>query len=372
MPGLVDLHLHMCVPPDIFPQQSWMYLINLAYGVTTARDPSSNFGSFGYAELLQSGQMLGPRLYTVGRPIRLTDGVMKFDDIADARAVLHKRAEFGGTEIKQYLLPTRLQRQWLLLACREKGQNMTNEGAHNLILELGQLKDGSSGVEHNPVWSDAYRDLILFYAKSGTYFTPTLQVTAESEAKEYFNYKYWHHPSEKFTRFYYDDHTMHGTVNGVESFDWVTNNKPKDTSEASFIYSATIDAQIRKAGGKVTLGSHGNDEGIGPHNELWALQMGGLSNMQALQAATIMGAKALGIQKDVGSIEAGRIADLIILNKNPLDNIHNSREIKYVMKDGILYDGNTLDEIWPVFKKCPEWKLDNQPKEIVKSDKKNL
>jgi imidazolonepropionase-like amidohydrolase len=110
-------------------------------------------------------------------------------------------------------------------------------------------------------------------------------------------------------------------------------------------------------GGRVTLGSHGNDEGIGAHNELWALQMGGLTNMEALQAATIMGAEALGVQKDLGSLEVGKIADLIVLNKNPLEDIHNSREIRYVMKDGILYDGNTLDEIWPVAKKCPEWRL---------------
>jgi imidazolonepropionase-like amidohydrolase len=85
--------------------------------------------------------------------------------------------------------------------------------------------------------------------------------------------------------------------------------------------------------------------------------MGGITNMEALQAGTIMGAEALGIQQDVGSIEVGKIADLIILNKNPLDDIHNSREIRYVMKDGILYDGNTLDILWPFYKKCPEWKL---------------
>ncbi len=88
-----------------------------------------------------------------------------------------------------------------------------------------------------------------------------------------------------------------------------------------------------------------------------SLQLGGLSNIEALKTATIRGAEALGIQKDIGSIEVGKIADLIILNKNPLDDIHNSKEIRYVMKDGVLYDGNTLNMIWPLRKACPEWKL---------------
>jgi imidazolonepropionase-like amidohydrolase len=79
--------------------------------------------------------------------------------------------------------------------------------------------------------------------------------------------------------------------------------------------------------------------------------MGGLSNLEALQASTIMAAGALGMQKDLGSIEPGKIADLIILNKNPLDNIRNTIEIQSVMKDGVLYDGNTLDELWPMKKK---------------------
>lgn len=358
MPGLVDLHLHMRIPPDVFPQQSWMYLANLAYGVTTARDPSVSFDSFGYKELLESGKMIGPRLYTVGRPARIPDGMISCDNIEEARSVVHKRAELGGTVIKQYMLPTRLKRQWLLIASRSAGLNMTNEGAFDPILQIAMIKDGSTGVEHNPVWGDVYEDVISFVAASGTYLTPTLQVCYGTEpAKEYFNYMFWQQPDKKMKRFVFSDPLMGPKYLEEESLEEISKAHPKDTIHPGFISLSIIDARIRKQGGHVTLGSHGNDEGIGVHNELWALQMGGLSIMEALQAATIMGAKGLGVQKDIGSIDIGKIADLIVLNRNPLEDIHNSREIRYVMKDGILYDGDTLDTIWPIFKKCPEWRL---------------
>lgn len=360
IPGFVDLHLHMYLPPNVFPQQGWMYLINLAYGVTTARDPSSSYDSFGYSELLQTGHMLGPRLYSSGRAIRFGDGVSRFDGLQDAADVVAQRKTMGGTFMKQYALPTRMQHEWLLLASEAAVLNMTNEGGTMGWMQvLGMIKDGSSGVEHNPDWWDTYKDVTTFVANSGTYFTPTLQVTPEDHAaKQYFNRVYWHHPDAKLARFMLRDDAWFGPVgNGHESYKWITTGEPKDTTTAGFLYAAQVDARILHAGGRVTLGSHGNDEGIGVHNELWALQMGGISNMQALQAATIMGAEGLGIQKDVGSIEPGKIADLIILNSNPLDDIHNSRDIQYVMKDGVLYDGNTLDELWPLKRKCPQWRF---------------
>ncbi|WP_448698152.1 amidohydrolase family protein [Mucilaginibacter sp. AW1-3] len=361
IPGLIDLHLHMPVPPNVFPQQSWMFLTSLAYGITTARDPSQTYDAFGYAELLRSGQMIGPRLFTVGVPVIDDDGITRVDEANDAQRVAQKRALLGGTVVKNYLSPfLRGQRQWLLQASNEAGMNLTNEGYVYPIGQWGMIKDGSTGVEHNPALGDVYQDMLLLYAKSGTWFTPTLQVTGNPNpetTKEYFNYTYWHQPDDKLKRFSFHDAKMRPVVQGPESIEVIEKVKPGDGSYDGLLTYSGIDARIRHFGGRVTLGSHGNDQGIGPHNELWALQMGGLTNMEALQAATIMGTEALGIQKDVGSIEVGKIADLVILNSNPLQDIHNSRDIKYVMKDGILYDGDNLDELWPIKKKCPEWKM---------------
>ena len=103
--------------------------------------------------------------------------------------------------------------------------------------------------------------------------------------------------------------------------------------------------QILDAGGSVQLGAHGQMQGLGAHWELWMLQQGGMTNLEAIRAATINGAWSLGLDKELGSIEKGKLADLIVLDRNPLENIRNTESISMVMVNGRLYDGKTLNQI---------------------------
>jgi imidazolonepropionase-like amidohydrolase len=103
--------------------------------------------------------------------------------------------------------------------------------------------------------------------------------------------------------------------------------------------------KLSDTGVNINLGAHGQLQGLGAHWELWMLQQGGMTNMEALRCATINGARYLGMDSEIGSLKVGKLADLIIIDGNPLEDIQQSEKVTHTMVNGRLYDAATMNEI---------------------------
>jgi imidazolonepropionase-like amidohydrolase/Tol biopolymer transport system component len=341
IPGLIDVHAH----PGNFryglnPQKQWEYHAQLAYGVTTQHDPSVNSEmAFSNAEMLRSGRMVGPRLYSTGTILYGADGDFKapINSFDDARSTLRRTRAWGAFSVKSYNQPRREQRQQVIAAARELGMLVVPEGGSFFHHNLTQVVDGHTGVEHNLPVAPLYRDVVTLWSKTGTHNTPTLIVNyggLNGEYQWYQNSEVWtKKPLLNFTpRHILDERSRHRTM------------APDEEYQNGHILVSQSCTKLQNAGVNINLGAHGQLNGLGAHWELWMLQQGGMSNHQALRCATLNGAKYLGLDKEIGSLEVGKLADLVVLDANPLDNIQNSEKIRYVMVNGRLYDATTLHE----------------------------
>ena len=340
VPGYIDMHAHHHRSyAGMETRRGFETSIYLAYGVTTDLDPSAwSQNLFPLAELIEAGEAIGPRSYTTSDTMSRGDGPGRNEitSLEVAREEVNRRADFGATAIKQYAQPRRDQRQWVTHAARERGLMVTSEGS-NLAANLGMIMDGQTGWEHPMSYAPLYSDAAKFFGKAGAVYSPTLVVGAAAAWNdEYFLQEsdLWKDPKQRrfmSWRFLFP-HTMRRTLRPVEHFSYP-------------IISQGL-ADIIAEGGMGSLGGHGQHHGLATHWELW-MYASALGPMGALEVASLHGATFLGAESDLGTIRIGKLADLVVLNSNPLDNIRNTTDILYVIKGGIIYEGESLDEIWP-------------------------
>lgn len=354
IPGFVDAHSHMWAPRGVHQTQVWQYLANLAYGVTTTRDPqTSTTDVFSYADLIESGEILGPRVFATGPGVFNYSGL---DDKETTRNLIRRYKEAYNTNtLKAYTSGDRIARQWVIMATKEFGISPTTEGALDMKLDLSQMADGFSGLEHSLPVQPIYRDVAEFVARTKTFYTPTTLVAYGAPWTENLYFETTDlHANEKIRR--YIPHELLDTMVRRRR-QWFMSEEYGHKGIAEGV------ARIVRAGGRVGVGSHGQMQGVGYHWELWSIQSGGLSPHEALRIATLYGAEAIGLQQDVGSIEYGKLADLIVLDQNPLLDIRNTNTIRFVMKNGELFDGHSLDRVWPSPKKLdPMYWWNSEPK----------
>ena len=344
-PGFVDTHAHWTeIRRGVLDVSNWSFFSNLAYGVTAGRDPQTSTNDmFAYQDLVEMGEMVGPRAYSTGPGVFANTD---FRNAEDADAVISRYAQNYRTHlIKSYMVGNRQQRQFVLEACEKYKIMPTTEGGLDLKLNVTHAIDGYSGNEHALPIVPLYKDVIELYAKSGIAYTPTLLVAYGGPWAENYFYETTEVTNDEKLKHFVPENILENRTQRRPWFRYEEYSFPKIAASA---------AKIQRAGGIVGIGSHGQLQGLGYHWEMWALNSGGLTALETLRAATINGAKAIGLEQDLGSIEPGKMADLVFMSRSPLEFIRNTNTIQYVMKNGELFEGATLNRIYPRQIKMPK------------------
>ena len=347
-PGFVDTHTHIRPPPDIHTTQPWGYLANLAFGVTTTRDPQTGVSDvLTYADRVRSGDILGPRIYSTGPGVfgdyQALEGVR---DLDHARDILRRYSDYYDTKtFKMYLAGNRRQRQWLVMAARELELMPTTEAGLDYQADLTHAMDGYPGIEHNLPVYPLYHDVVRLFSETKVLNTPTLIVSFGGPMGEI----YWFtredvRGNERLARFTPRstlDRLTRRRAGAAGAVGWAIDEEFVFDDHARFLADVVAD------GGFAGVGSHGQLQGLGFHWELWMVASGGMSNHDALRSATIFGANGIGLEKELGSIEAGKLADLVVMSANPLEDLRNTLTVEQVMINGRLFETETMDEVWP-------------------------
>ncbi|NHF61277.1 amidohydrolase family protein [Flavobacteriaceae bacterium TP-CH-4] len=343
-PGFVDTHAHLRPAWTIHKNQVWMYAANLAYGVTTTRDPQTGTTDvLTYADMVEAGMVDGPRIYSTGPGLGFWG--YQLESLEQTKEVLKQYSDYFDTKtIKMYLVGNRQQRQWVIEACKELKLMPTTEGGLDFKLNMTQLIDGYPGHEHSLPIYPIYEDVIKTVAESQMAVTPTLLVSYGGPWAENYYYSRENVWGDKKLQYFTPYKEL--ARKSRRRPGWFMDEEHVFKKHAEFMTA------LVEAGGLAGIGSHGQLQGLGFHWELWSVASGGMDNHDALRVATITGAEAIGLDGDLGSLEVGKLADLLILEKNPLENLRHTKTLTHVIKNGRVYEANTLDEVWPIPQKA--------------------
>lgn len=339
IPGLIDAHAHGPQGADeVIPQQNWSAYATLAFGVTTIHDPSSDATEiFAASEMQRMSRILAPRIFSTGDVVygaRSTSFAL-IDSLEDAREHVRRLKAQGAMSVKNYNQPRREQRQQVTVAAREENMLVVPEGASLYHMDLSLVADGNSSVEHNLPQARLYDDVLQFWGQTNVAYTPTLVVTYGGLTAETWWYQetdVWEHP---ILSNFVPPHVLRPAAVRRLKAPW---------SEYHHDVAAENAKRLAERGILVSIGAHGQREGLASHWEIWGFAQGGMSAVEALRAATAAPAEALGFAADLGTLEAGKLADLVVVDADVLQDIFSSDRVAMVMLNGRLYDAATLNE----------------------------
>ena len=341
IPGLIDAHAHGPQGTDeLIPNQNWKAVAHLALGVTTIFDPSSRASEiFAAGEMQRAGELLAPRTYSTGEVIYGAKAPGFFANIQSAEDATEHVARLknqGAHGVKNYNQPRRDQRQQVVKASIDNDLIVVAEGGSLYHMDMSLVQDGNTSVEHNLPVAAIYDDVVQMYSQTNVAYTPTLAVTYGGVRGEDYYYQesdVWKHPilSKHVPPTVLQARAVRRQMAPIEDY-------ADDEAGA-------VAKKLMEAGVPVSIGAHGQREGLASHWEMWSFARGGMSPVQALRTATTEPARHLGFEKDIGSLEEGKLADLVILSENPLDDIRNTETVEYVMIGGRLYESKTMNEV---------------------------
>ena len=340
MPGIIDTHAHRHVLHDgIVPPHNYEAAVYLAYGITSTIDPATSAHDlFTAAEAVDAGIAVGPRSFGTAEPFysAATASGAAIDSLDAAEREVRRRVSWGAVSLKDFLVSTRRQRQWIAEAARRHRVFLTGEGG-SLEHDLSMVMDGHSGWEHDLTHTPIYSDVAEFFGQAHAIYSITLMTDGPGPLNEEWFWQredVWKDPKQR-------EWLPWRLLVPQTRTRWL---RPETDYTFPVLAQGLVDIVDR--GGYGTVGGHGDQHGIGTHWEIWMLAAAA-GNARALEYATRHGAHALGFDEDLGAITPGRVADLIVLDRDPQADIRNTAAVRLVMKGGVLYSAATLDELWP-------------------------